>query len=155
MVHIDVRGGPGDLGWSPGSESAGNAGKTGLKISGQTSFMYPAQTTSFPERHNEGPGAVFPCTFGELYSAAFCTAAARSQATVCMSICKCESGHLKVIWPEIFGSGFLGFASESDPGDPLDRRGPPRRSICIKTQPRKTTLRPNGDEPKVRQTAFR
>jgi len=40
----------------------------------------------------------------------------------------------------------LDFRPKSTPGTPLDRRDPPRTSICTKNQPRRPILRPNGGE---------
>ena len=41
-----------------------------------------------------------------------------------------------------FGPVFRGFRPKIDPGTSLDRRSPPRTSICTKSQPRRPILRP-------------
>jgi len=43
---------------------------------------------------------------------------------------------------EFVGPVFLEVSAETDPGTPLDRRGPPRKSISTKNQPRRLILRP-------------
>ena len=61
-----------------------------------------------------------------------------------------RSGYLKAVWLEIFGPVFPGFPAESDPRDPLDRRGPPRTSISTKNQPRRPILRTCRGAQKIR-----
>ena len=55
----------------------------------------------------------------------------------------------------ILGQVFLGFLAETDPRDPLDRRGPSRTSISTRNQPRRPLLMPFCGSEKPRQIAFR
>ena len=51
-------------------------------------------------------------------------------------------GCLKAVWLEIFGPLFPGSPAETAPRDPLDRRGPPRTSVCTKNHVLHYTLSP-------------
>ena len=46
------------------------------------------------------------------------------------------------------------FLTENRPLDPLDRRGPPRTSICTRNQPRRPILRPFRGTQKRRKSTL-
>ena len=60
-----------------------------------------------------------------------------------------KTGYLEAVWQKNFGPVFLGFRPNIDPGTPLDRRGPPRTSICKKNQARRPILRSFRGTPKI------
>ena len=53
-----------------------------------------------------------------------------------------KRGGKKCVKIKIFGTVFLGFSQEIDPGTPLDGPAAPRTSICTKNRPRRPILRP-------------
>ena len=160
-MEIDVRGGPRRSRASRGSASVENPGKTGPKISSQTAFGCPVfwgpGCPGGPTKPTKGlpasPKGVWEGLRGPTGPARTSNIVARQPIQNPLMI-YFSTGYLKAVWLEIFGPVFLEISAETDPRDPLDRRGPPRTSKCTGNQPRRPILMPFRGTKKSRQTAF-
>ena len=143
MVQIDVRGAPGQSQGVPGSISGLKPRRTGPQILICTPSFLRRTLIEIRGLFLRGPVVVQLVAGRPPRESFLCESCSPAIPDISEGIwLRLKTGHLKAVGQQFVGPVFMGFRPETDPGSPLDRRGSPGTSICIKNQPRRPTLRP-------------